>query len=51
LTETVATIERRMIESALVQSDYNQAKAAQILGIPRTTLRDKIAKYDLSSGP
>ncbi|MBN1341470.1 MAG: sigma-54-dependent Fis family transcriptional regulator [Phycisphaerae bacterium] len=51
LTETVASIERRMIESALVQSDYNQAKAAQILGIPRTTLRDKIAKYGLGAGP
>ena len=51
LTETVASIERQMILSALVQSDFNQAKAAQILGIPRTTLRDKIAKYRLSSGP
>lgn len=51
LTETVAHIERRMIESALIQSDYNQAKAAQILGIPRTTLRDKITKYGLAAGP
>jgi DNA-binding NtrC family response regulator len=51
LTETVASIEKRMIESALVQADYNQAKAAQILGIPRTTLRDKIAKYGLGAGP
>jgi DNA-binding NtrC family response regulator len=51
LTETVASIEKRMIESALIQADYNQAKAAQILGIPRTTLRDKIAKYGVGSGP
>ncbi len=47
LAETVASVEKQMIESALLQSDYNQAKAAQILGIPRTTLRDKIAKYGL----
>ncbi len=51
LTETVAGIERRMIESALLQADNNQAKAAQILGIPRTTLRDKLAKYGLGAGP
>ncbi len=51
LTETVATIERQMINSALIQSEYNQAKAAQLLGIPRTTLRDKIAKYRLGSPP
>ncbi len=51
LTETVASIEKRMIESALIQADYNQARAAQILGIPRTTLRDKIAKYGLGTGP
>jgi DNA-binding NtrC family response regulator len=47
LTETVADVERRMIESALKQAEGNQAKAAQVLGIPRTTLRDKIAKYGL----
>ncbi len=51
LNETVANIERRMIESALSQAGQNQAKAAQILNIPRTTLRDKIAKYGLAPGP
>lgn len=50
LNETVANIERKMIESALLQAGHNQAKAAQILGIPRTTLRDKIAKYGLVGG-
>ncbi len=50
LTETVASIERKMIESALAQCEFNQARAAQILGIPRTTLRDKIAKYGLGPG-
>jgi DNA-binding NtrC family response regulator len=45
LTETVADIERRMILMALRESNNNQARAAQRLGIPRTTLRDKMAKY------
>jgi len=47
LNETVADIERRMIVMALKQCDGNQARAAQRLGIPRTTLRDKIAKYSI----
>jgi len=47
LSETVADIERRMIVMALKQCDGNQARAAQRLGIPRTTLRDKIAKYSI----
>jgi len=47
LSETVADIEQRMIIMALKQCNSNQAKAAQRLGIPRTTLRDKMAKYCL----
>lgn len=50
LTETVADIERRMILLALRQCDHNQARAAQKLGIPRTTLRDKMAKYNIPVG-
>ncbi len=50
LTETVADIERRMILLALRQCDQNQARAAQRLGIPRTTLRDKMAKYNIPGG-
>jgi len=45
LCETLAGIERLMIDDALQRVHGNQAKAAQILGIPRTTLRDKMAKY------
>lgn len=48
LNETLADIERRMILIALRQCSGNQARAAQRLGIPRTTLRDKMAKYDIS---
>jgi DNA-binding NtrC family response regulator len=47
LTETVADIERRLILMALRQCNNNQARAAQRLGIPRTTLRDKMAKYSI----
>ena len=50
LNETVADIERRMILLALRQCDNNQARAAQNLGVPRTTLRDKMAKYGIPGG-
>jgi DNA-binding NtrC family response regulator len=45
LQEIVENIERQLIESALSQTCRNQAKAAELLGIPRTTLRDKLEKY------
>lgn len=48
LSETMADIERRLILLALRQCEGNQAKAAHKLGIPRTTLRDKMAKYSLT---
>ncbi len=51
LPQTVADVERQMIESALRQAGGNQARAAHILNIPRTTLRDKIAKYGLNGHP
>ncbi len=47
LNETVADIERRLILMALRQCNHNQARAAQKLGIPRTTLRDKMSKYNI----
>jgi DNA-binding NtrC family response regulator len=50
LTDTVADIERRMILLALRQCGNNQARAAQRLGIPRTTLRDKMARYNIPGG-
>jgi len=45
LTEAVAGVERSLIDAALRRAAGNQAKAAVFLGIPRTTLRDKMAKY------
>lgn len=50
LRETVADIERRMILLALRQCSNNQARAAQRLGIPRTTLRDMMAKHSIPGG-
>jgi DNA-binding NtrC family response regulator len=47
LSETLADIEKRVILMALRQCGGNQARAAQRLGIPRTTLRDKMARYSI----
>jgi DNA-binding NtrC family response regulator len=47
LTTTIAGVERKLIDAALRRATGNQAKAAQFLGIPRTTLRDKMAKYGM----
>jgi DNA-binding NtrC family response regulator len=49
LPEAIAGVERSLIDAALRRAAGNQAKAAQFLGIPRTTLRDKLAKYGLAS--
>lgn len=51
LTEAVAGVERSLIDAALRRAAGNQAKAAQFLGIPRTTLRDKMAKYGFVGDP
>jgi len=39
--------ERQMIESAWQSSAHNLSAAARSLGLPRTTLRDKLRKYGL----
>ncbi|NLX14706.1 MAG: hypothetical protein GXY44_13785, partial [Phycisphaerales bacterium] len=51
LTETIAGVERTLIHAALRRAAGNQAKAAQYLRIPRTTLRDKMAKYGMFEQP
>lgn len=45
LAAVVDNVERTLIESAMFRTKQNQAKAAELLGIPRTTLRDKLEKY------
>ncbi|MEK7450185.1 MAG: sigma 54-interacting transcriptional regulator, partial [Planctomycetota bacterium] len=42
LTKMVDKVEREIIEWALTKTGGNQTKASEILGIPRTTLREKM---------
>lgn len=44
----LAEVERPLFEATLHHSGYNQTKAAQILGISRSTLRKKLELYGLS---
>ena len=44
----LAEVEKPLFEAALQHSGFNQTKAAQILGISRSTLRKKLELYDLS---
>jgi two-component system response regulator HydG len=39
--------ERMLILKALKQTDYNKTKAAEILGVSRRTLHNKIKEYEL----
>jgi len=45
--EEVRQFEVYLIESALLATDNNQAKAARLLGLNTTTLHDKIKRYQL----
>lgn len=47
LADRVTNFEREIILKALRENDYNQKKVAEILMIPRTTLRSKIEKLQL----
>jgi DNA-binding NtrC family response regulator len=40
-------VERRLIIEAFVRSDRNLSDAARQLGIPRSTLRDKLRRFDV----
>ncbi len=50
LYDTLATIEKAMIERALKMSDNVQAHAAEMLGIGKSGLNQKIKKYNLDVG-
>jgi two-component system NtrC family response regulator len=50
LYETLAMIEKAMIERALKMADNVQAHAASILGIGKSGLNQKIKKYNLEVG-
>ncbi len=47
LTQIVENLERRLIQEALAQSGGNQAQAAKLLGVQRSTLQYKLQKYGL----
>ncbi|MFA5804421.1 MAG: sigma-54 dependent transcriptional regulator [Melioribacteraceae bacterium] len=47
LDKMIQEIELSSINWAVEKSDHNQSKAAELLGIKRTTLRDKMKKYNL----
>lgn len=49
LPEQVARFEAGIIARALAQTDGSSARAAELLGIPRRTLNEKIARYRLRS--
>jgi Fis family transcriptional regulator len=41
----ISEAERALIETVLDYTDGNQSRAAEILGITRTTLRNRIRRY------
>jgi len=45
LPELVETIERQFYKRALSLSGGNQSRAAKMLGVPRSSLQEKIRKY------
>lgn len=44
----ISQVEKPLIEVTLEYCGHNQTKASKILGLSRSTLRKKIAQYDLS---
>ena len=48
LSDTLEIIETNIIKDALLKTGGNKAKAAEILGIPSSTLKSKIEKYKIT---
>ena len=47
--ESLADVERRHVESTLIATNWNKSRAAQILGIERSTLDRKIKRYGIQA--
>ena len=47
-TMVISEVEKPLLESVLEHSGHNQSKAAKMLGISRSTLRNKIQHYGIS---
>jgi two-component system nitrogen regulation response regulator GlnG len=47
--ELIAAVEKTLIQESLLASDFNQVRAARLLGMNRTTLRKKMEEYGLKS--
>lgn len=45
----ISELEKRTIKAAMTNTRGNKSKAAKLLGIPRTTLYTKLAKYNIGS--
>ncbi len=43
----ISEVERPLLESVMQEMEGNQSRAAAILGISRSTLRKKLAKYGI----
>ena len=46
----LSEVEKPLLESVMEHTKNNQSKAAQVLGISRSTLRKKLGQYQLDNG-
>lgn len=51
LNDLIEKVEKNLFTWALSKTSGNQSKAAKLLGVPRTTLQEKIKKYGIASKP
>jgi DNA-binding NtrC family response regulator len=47
LVEIIEEVEKQLIQNALIKTGNNKAKAAELLGLPPSTLKSKIEKYQI----
>ncbi|MFA3781632.1 sigma-54-dependent transcriptional regulator [Melioribacteraceae bacterium 4301-Me] len=48
LNEILEEVEKSLIQKALIKTGNNKAKAAELLGLPPSTLKSKIEKYGIN---